>query len=138
MIGITSVNGLKLPFEERFSKIKEAGFGSVMLWWGGEDNLPCRRKADIVRGLGLDIENAHSSADGINSIWLDGNEGELKLNDLTAQLDACADNGIGTMIVHLSKGKTPPPVSTVGFERLNRLITRAEDIRVRLAFENMR
>jgi len=42
------------------------------------------------------------------------------------------------MVVHLSSGNTPPPVSAVGITRLERLIEAAEAMRVRLAFENMR
>nr|MBQ4320291.1 sugar phosphate isomerase/epimerase [Clostridia bacterium] len=138
MIGITSVNGFHLPFEERFSRIKQAGFGSVMLWFGGEDGIPRLRKAEIVRDIGLYIENVHSSSDGINDLWLDGDGGEHKLDDLSSQLEDCAVCGVGTMIVHLSKGKNPPPVSSIGFGRIGKLIERAEAAKVRLAFENMR
>ena len=33
-IGISSVNGFPLPLEVRFRRLREAGFGAVMLWWG--------------------------------------------------------------------------------------------------------
>lgn len=84
------------------------------------------------------FENLHAPFSHINDIWLDGEDGETMLRELVACLDRCHDSGIPYMVVHLSSGCNPPPVTDIGRARFDRLINRAICKNVGVAFENQR
>jgi len=118
--------------------IKAAGFERLLLWWGEDDELSRSERVSAAHRCGLETENAHASPDGVNSIWLEGEEGERKINDYLKSVYDCASLGIETLVVHLSSGNTPPPISGIGIKRVERLIGYAEQLGIKLAFENMR
>lgn len=79
MVGITSVNGLHLSMEERFYKIKSAGFDSILLWWGDDEAEPRKERILLAEKYNLSIENVHTSTEHLNAIWKSGDEGEHTL-----------------------------------------------------------
>lgn len=138
MIGITSINGYPIPLEQRFQKIKMAGFDSLLLWWGGDEACSRRERVDLARQYGLNIENAHATTDHMNALWLEGACGEHTAAELKQEIIECAEYGVGTLVVHLTNGSAPPPLSKPGIFRIEQLIRIAEEAGVRLAFENVR
>lgn len=138
MIGITSGNGFPLPMEQRVAKIKAAGFDSILLWWGtGEEACRADRVA-FARKQGLHIENAHADTKSLNSLWLEGDEGNDILLELKREVLDCAKYGMETLVLHLTNGNTPPLISALGISRVEQLIRLAEQEGIRLAFENVR
>ena len=138
MIGISSINGVSLPMDERFAKFKAAGFESILLWWGHNDEVSRAGRVALAQKHGLYIENAHAMTDDLNALWLDGDKGEHTLSELKQEVTDCSFYGIGTLVVHLTNGSKPPSVSNIGISRIEELIRHAESLKVRLAFENVR
>lgn len=138
MIGITSINGFPLPMEKRMAKIRTAGFASIMLWWGPDEAESRRKRVDAAVSEGLHIENAHASTDQLNMLWVEGTEGDDTLDELIREIDDCACLGVGTLVMHLTNGSAPPPVSAAGMRRMETLIRCAEYGKVHLAVENVR
>lgn len=138
MIGITSINGFPLSMEQRFSKIKDAGFQSLLLWWGNDEADSRARRVTLARKYGLHIENAHATTDNLNAIWTEGSKGDCVLSELKQEVIDCSEFGIKTLVVHLTNGNAPPPVSSIGISRIEQLIKLAELLKVQLAFENVR
>lgn len=138
MVGITSVNGFDFSMEERFYKIKSAGFDSILLWWGDDEAEPRKERILLAEKYNLSIENVHASTEHLNAIWKSGDEGEHTLLKLMQEIRDCSLYGINTMVLHLTNGSCPPPVSEIGSNRIERLIVFAENLNVRLAFENVR
>ena len=68
-IGIYTWFGFRHPFNEIIKLIKNAGFQSVMTWWGDEYkeiNGSKEIEPEIIRNNGLILENTHFSFTGIN------------------------------------------------------------------------
>ena len=138
MIGITSINGISLSMEQRFSKIKDAGFQSIMLWWGNDETDSRAKRVIPTHKYGLLIENAHATTDNLNVFWTDASEGDCVLSELKQEVAACSEFGIKTLVIHLTNGNTPPPISSIGICRIEQLIKLAEHLKIELAFENVR
>ncbi len=137
-IGISSINGFPLPLEERFRLFREAGFGSILLWWGEDEAVSRAQRVRLAENHDLLIENVHASTERLNAIWMDGGEGDRTTSRLLQEIEDCGQYGVGKMVLHLTNGNYPPPVSKTGTVRLEALIKRAESLGVRLAFENLR
>ena len=138
MLGINSHNGFPIPLEFRYPLLKKAGFDSMILGW---DNSEIATRVDRVwlsKAFDLKIEHAHGSFKNINSLWIPGAEGDRTCRRLLREIGDCSEFGINTLVLHLTSGSTPPPVSEDGMQRLDYLVRFAEKSGVRLAFENMR
>lgn len=138
MIGITSINGLSLSMDQRFAKIRDAGFQSLLLWWGNDEADSRAKRVTLACNHGLRIENAHATTDNLNVLWTDYSEGDSILSELKQEVAECSEFGIETLVIHLTNGNTPPPVSSVGIRRIEQLIKLAEHLKIQLAFENVR
>lgn len=139
MIGITAVNGVKYDIEKRYAMLREAGFESVMLRWGDNDCVTSRlERVKLVEKSNLYIENAHAQAKYLNSLWRPGEHGDAVLQMLKNSVTDCALYGVPTLVMHISNGDNPPPISNIGLRRVEQLIECAEKSRVMLAVENVR
>ena len=138
MVGITSINGFPLSMEQRFSKIKDAGFESLLLWWGNDETDSRPKRVALAHKYGLHIENAHAATDNLNALWIEGPEGNHTLSELQQEIIDCSELGIETLVVPLTNGNTPPTISSIGAFRIEQLIKLAEHLKVKLAFENVR
>lgn len=138
MIGITSINGFPLSMEERFAHIKASGFDSILLWWGNDEAESRKERVLLAKKYKLYIENVHAATNNLNAIWLNGDDGNRTIFELIKEIEDCSLYSVKTIVLHLTKGSNPPPVSKIGIERIERLITLAEKHSVCLAFENVR
>ena len=71
-------------------------------------------------------------------MWLDNAAGAALAEALLRSIDEARDCGIPTVILHLSSGFNPPPVSALGTRRFRAICERAEKYGVAVAFENLR
>lgn len=126
-----------LPYEARIDAIKDAGFTHAFLWW--DQNDPDRFvQPEYMRRRGLVIETAHLQFAGINDMWLDNASGAALAEAFLKSIDESRDCGIPTVILHLTSGFNPPPVSEIGTRRFRAICERAEKYGVAVAFENLR
>ena len=138
-LGLFAWFGYELPLEESLSRMKAAGFDSALLWWGEfEGTVALRKQPDLVRKLGLTVENAHAPFDGCNDIWLPGESGQAYADMLVKSVRECAECGVPVLVVHLTDGPHPPQETPLGLDRLGRAAEAAEKQGVTLAFENLR
>lgn len=118
-------------------KIKKAGFSHTFLWWEREDENRFQQ-INICEKLGLTIETAHTSFQNINSMWLDGDDGDTLTNYFIQSVREAKDCGIPILILHLSSSFTPPPLTVIGLSRYQRICDEAEKNGILIAFENLR
>ena len=133
--------GYRLDAQTRFRMIAEAGFDQVLLWWGDEYAQtagPKETQPAIARAHGLAVENVHAPFADANLLWLDGQDGDDLLQRYLACVADCAAHAIPTVVMHLTRGDTPPPISARGMDRLRRLAEAAERWQVTVALENLR
>ncbi len=140
-IAVHDYFGYDIPMNERYKLIREAGFDGVMLGWAGFPDNPDETKhqnPELARKNGLQIENLHTPFTGANNFWLDNIDGDEYFNIQLSCLADCERYKVPAMVLHINQGLNPPPINAIGLERLRRLVGKAEDSGVYLAFENMR
>ena len=93
---------------------------------------------DKVKRAGITFDTLHAPFYGINDIWKPGIDGGEMLRRLIECVHKCADFDIPVAVVHLSSGKPAPIISDVGNNRFARLIEKAREKNITLAFENQR
>ena len=138
MIGISAGNGYPIPLEYRYPLFKKAGVDSMILGWDNSEMATRVDRVWLAKAFDLKIEHAHASFANMNALWLSGSDGNRTCNRLLHEIDDCAEFGIKTLVLHLTNGSTPPPVSASGMERVQHLVRLAESDGVKLAFENVR
>lgn len=135
--GIFSWFGYILPKEECFSLIRDAGFTSVLLWWGGEfDREPGEYLTHpaLARSYGLKVENVHLPYLYANELWTGGAFEKLLLDGIRN----CAEQDVPVLVAHVSEGEFPPRPTPRGIDTLLRAADLCERLNVRLALENVR
>ncbi len=137
VLGITAANGIDhFSQRERFKIFAQAGFKSVMLAWGSDDDR--KESISLAAEYGLEIENAHSNMRGCNPLWVVGRDGDEKESALRKTVEDCGKYGIRTMVMHLSNGFDVPRLSTIGLKRVERILDSAKNVGVTVALENVR
>jgi len=139
---ICSRFGFRYPFDKTVQLIKNAGFQSVMTWWGDEfietDGLPKEKKPDIIRKNDLKLENVHFPFGNINNIWVDTLDGKVIFDKIIEYIHDCKIHEIPTAILHVSSGDNPPPFNQLGLDRFKKIIETSEKDNVNIALENLR
>ena len=136
-IGIsTDCIGKETSMAEGYRMVKEAGFDSVFVLYSDENYT--RSHIMEARIAGLEVETLHAPWDGINNIWLPGKAGDKVIDTFIKCIEFCAEQGVPIAVIHLSSGEKAPCISDIGHERLDRLISRAGELGIKLAFENQR
>ncbi|WP_352419064.1 TIM barrel protein [Proteiniborus sp.] len=133
--------GYPIESRRRFELIRAAGFDSVMLWWGdeykdidGDKNI----LPDLARAYGLEVENIHAPFDTVNEIWKDNIDGKEVMDLYIKCIDDCARHNISTVVLHITTGKNPPPVTKLGIERFKDIVDYSQNKGIYIALENLR
>lgn len=141
--GFFSWFGYELPLDERLQKLRAASFNRVSMWLGEEEELvKLNRLHDIncyAIKADVDIECAHASYKGCNSIW-DGSDQERQklFDDYKKQIEFCRLSKIPILVMHVVVGDTPPAPNEDGLFFMKELVKLASDSNVRIALENTR
>lgn len=130
--------GYDVPFKERYHLIREAGFDCVMLWWSDKFGRGegYEKDADLAREAGLWIENMHAPVHEQNDLSLNNMQGEHVFSDYLQCVEACYRHKIPAVVIHLPDDQYP--INGAGSDRLDRIINRAGELEVQIAFENLR
>jgi sugar phosphate isomerase/epimerase len=119
--------------------IKQAAkFGFNTLFTNTPDERGLHIIANTLAANGMRYETIHAPFSHINDMWLDGEDGDAMLREMTVAVDRCRTAGVPILVVHLSSGNTPPPISDVGFIRYTCLVEYAAQKGIKIAFENQR
>ncbi|MBR2612109.1 MAG: sugar phosphate isomerase/epimerase [Clostridia bacterium] len=130
-----NMNAYPISIEEQVALMVKNGFHAT---FSMADSPTLDEEIRACRAAGIVHENLHAPFRNINSIWLEGREGDEMLASLIKAVDDASAYGIPTLVIHLSSGKTPPRVSNSGFSRFDTLFSHAKEKGVTLAIENQR
>lgn len=126
----------KRPWVDVLPKIKAAGFDCFFTnELSVKEALELREKADQ---LGLEFESIHAPFRGINKFWTPGLDYLDMYNRCIESVDAAAEAGVPTVVMHISEGWTPPQICDIGLERFDNFVAYAQKRGVNVAFENLR
>ena len=116
--------------------IKDAGFDCFFTHHTDEPTIAALKQESDA--LGLQFEFIHGPYHGCNVMWEDGDAYRPFLNDILRTLRLAKKYNVATVIVHVSSGWTPPPVTEKGLQRFDEIVETAKACGVNVAFENLR
>ena len=125
-----------LTDEEYVEEIARLGFHSTFCMVYDKERL--EKIGALLEEKGIECETLHAPFHHINDIWLDCEGGELMLKELKESVDRCLIVKASILVVHLSSGNTPPPITELGQARFAELVEYATKKNVKIAFENSR
>ena len=124
-----------LPAEEQAKRLKEAGFTHCFFTWGfANEGI---KKAAAAHKAGLIVDTVHASYPGCNEMWLEGEEGEKRLQYFLDCVRNTAMIGVKTMILHVSSGHQPPEPNALGVSRFQKVCDEGVRLGINIAFENL-
>jgi L-ribulose-5-phosphate 3-epimerase len=129
--------GYNLLPQERMRLIKDANFTGVMLLCTNQFDSDYKSFPDYARKVDLFVENAHAPYLDANSLWIDNLDGQNYLQKIVECIKDCSTYDISTLVIHPTNGNIPLPINDIGIERIKRIIEKAEQLDVNVAFENM-
>lgn len=126
--------------KEMIDAIKESGFKNVFLQWYNKDlSFSQEEQLEYVRKLGLNVAFVHLGYSRINDLWNTELEDDV-VNEVVDgyinDLKVCKANGINLVIMHLTSKMVAPKYNEKGLERFKKIVNKAEELGVRIAFEN--
>ena len=142
-LGAFSWFGCELPLAERLRLIRQSGFSHTFLWMGSNEPLVASCRAHEMPGLvadaGLAVDHVHAPYDNANAFWSDrSSERDALVDENLRLIEYCSRYSISRIVLHVTKGPTPPPPCADGLKIFRRLGEEAANCGVALAIENTR
>ncbi len=134
--GISVSNSYGVPVPELVRLVGRTGFDAVSPEW--EENDDFAETAEAARESGLAIQSLHGPFDVAAKMWsADTDDSEEALRKLFLSLETCKQYSIPVMVVHVWMGfDNIPAPNSEGFENFGKLVKKAEEYGVKIAFEN--
>ena len=142
-LGISSWFGYELPLNERLDMIVKVDFSTTCLWLGEEEGMVSNGQADampeMVRERGLTLDNVHAPFRHCNFFRSESQSEKLLVRqDYEKSLFFCDKHHIPIMVIHITGGTNPPPLTRAGMQIIRDLVSLAENAGVTIALENTR
>ncbi len=129
--------GFESNYRDRVDLLKEVGFDGVMAMY--EYTPDFYDAMEYAQKSGLNVESIHLPfRDIVNDLWLPGEGGEQYTNLMIKGGKYAKEIGVQKLTLHLSSSPTPPPMSEIGFERLNKIADFYQENGLILCIENLR
>ncbi len=124
-----------VPVKEQLDLFKRTGFeGFFVSWQEGVDLKDIRAYAD---SIGMYFQSVHAPFGKAADMWRGGEKADAALRELLRCLDEVAGAGVKIMVCHAWIGfDTNERPTPSGVENYRRLVERAADLGVKIAFEN--
>lgn len=134
--GISVSNSYGVPVPELVRLVGRTGFDAVSPEW--EENDDFAETAEAARESGLAIQSLHGPFDVAAKMWsADTDDSEEAMRKLLLSLETCKQYSIPVMVVHVWMGfDNIPAPNSEGFENFGKLVKKAEEYGVKIAFEN--
>ena len=135
-IGISLNNHYKIPTSEIVNIVSNVGFEAVSFEW--EENVDLKASIDAAKNNGMILQSLHAPIVGSAKMWSENrDEYSSALSDLVDSLEVCAKFEIPVLVAHTWIGfdNIPEPTSA-GFENYGKLVHRAKQLGISVAFEN--
>lgn len=122
---------------ETIKSIKNVGFRQVFVQWYDEEwEYSQEEQVKLCKELGLNIIFAHLGYQNTNSIWKEGEGGDILVERYKKNIKECKENDITMVVMHLVSGKKAPMYGELGLNRIRKIVEYAKELDVKVAFEN--
>lgn len=127
----------KVSIIETINSIKNAGFKNVFVQSYNENwQYSQQEQIERCKQLGFNIIFAHLGYQNINSIWVDGIEGDNLVERYKEDIKKCKENEIPMVVMHLTSKKKAPMYNEIGLNRIRKIVKYAKELNMKVAFEN--
>ncbi len=131
---LATSNQFEIPHEKQLELFKEVGFDGFFSEWSYGANVKAwRMKAD---SLGLEFQSIHAPYYNCDKLWQSGEAAEAATNELIDCLKVCAEYDVPIMVSHAFIGFDSHTPTNEGLENYGKVVSTAEKLGVKLAFEN--
>ncbi len=122
--------------EEQVKLFKKTGFEGFAIDMSGK-NVDPSPLVKLAKEENMFIEYIHAPFNKSDDMWMEGEIGEIAVNELLEHLEVCARHEIPAMVAHTFIGFDNDNIPTgIGVERYGRLAKRAGELGTKLALEN--
>lgn len=129
-----------VPFGERISMIKRAGFDTVCLNFEKDmekTETAWDNQVKITEKLGIPVHSVHLTGAGMTDIWKGGIRAAALTERTVREIRGLSELGITTGVIHVTWGFEPPaPPTEKALGRFLKIAETAERYGVRIALEN--
>lgn len=133
-LNLTVLAGRGIAQAQAVPMVAQAGFDGC--FWVAEEGVAVADIAALVRQHGLDMEFIHAPVTGVDTLWMEGPEGDRRLEVLIGWMRQCAQAQIPYMVSHVWTKFAPVEPNQLGFDRFGTLLDLAQREGVKIAFEN--
>lgn len=134
-LGITCDLFSDITPEETLPLIKKAGFDAYAT--SHTDMERVKRIKKIGDSLGLELDYIHAPFDRINEMWRRGLDYLPVSKAIKNTVDVAAENGVKTVVIHVSHRWKAPEINEIGIARFDEIIFYAAERNVNIAIENV-
>ncbi len=135
--GTNLIGGFGISSEDQIKIISETGFRAFFSGWSRNNRDEVMRLAEAGARSGLVYETVHAPFMRMNSMWVEGSEGDDWRDMLIECVDDTAAVGVGIMVTHVTVASVAPAPSEIGFRRFLAVAERAAKKGVKIALENL-
>lgn len=121
-----------ISIDDHMGVLKNAGFDGFFSSYENVDEY-----GRLAKKHGMIYQSIHGSYRHARDIWYDeGEKGELGVTDLVKSLEDAHRNNVTIVITHAFVGFEDHTTTDMGLERYARVMKKAEELEVTMAFEN--
>jgi sugar phosphate isomerase/epimerase len=130
---------------ERLRLIEDVGFNGIYLHsqYNPSDYI------DLVDQSSLEIESLHlpykklvhgKTVDSryVNVLWEDDDKSHSYVDELIREINFAHEYGINIVVMHVTGGNAPPPMSEYGIKNIGKVLNLCEKYNITLCLENLR
>lgn len=119
---------------EQIKLFRDTGFEGYFVNWSPETDISAIRSYGD--SLGMIFQSIHAPFGRAYDMWCEGEESEHAVSELLDCLDDCAENDVPVMVCHAIIGFDKHEPNEVGINNYRRIVERARELGVKIAFEN--
>lgn len=131
-LGLSSQYGLEL--KKQLDLLKKTGFDAYFFEWKPE--LDVKDLKSYGDELGMICQSMHAPFTKMADMWEEGEKAEIAVDELLQCVETCADNQIPILVCHCFIGFGPENPNEIGVQNFKKVVLRAEELGVKIAFEN--
>ena len=119
--------------EEQVRLFQKCGFDAFFVAWN--DKLPMRRA--LADELGMTLQSVHAPFSNAANMWREDDLGRLATEELLTCVEDTARVHVPILVIHPYKGFAPASPTDAGVENFGKVVARAGELGVKIAFENV-
>ena len=123
-----------VSFAQTLDSLGTAGFDGIFTGWhvGG-----MKKMVKMIRERGLYFQSVHAPFTKMHLPWEKGKAGDAAIDELIDCVRECAEVEAPIVVIHPIIGMDRHNPTDLGIERFGRLVRVAEELGIKLAFENV-